>query len=48
MRNLLNGRIWYPVFDGDDDDDPAVVIAQAAYDAIEDKESDAAKSALLV
>ena len=46
MNNLLLSRIWNPVFDGDEGDDPSVVAAQAAYDAIEDKDSDPAKSAL--
>lgn len=46
MDYVLLGRIWNPVFDGDDD--PALVAAQANYDAIEDKESDAAKSALSI
>jgi hypothetical protein len=47
MNELLLSQIWNPVFEGDDEN-PAVVSAQATYDAIEDKDSDSAKSAALV
>jgi len=47
MIYLVN-RVWNPIFEGNDDVNPAVQVAQAAYDAIEDKESDSAKSAASV